>query len=487
MKKQTETKEMRKQAEEKLRREKDWAQKYLDVARVMTVVIDADKKVSLINRKGCEILGFQEKDIIGKNWFDNFIPERMRDEVGGVFGKLMAGKIEPVEYFENPVLTKTGEERIIAWHNTVLTDDTGTISGALNSGEDITERKRAEEALRRMGWAIEATSDGVGIADTTGRSIYHNRALADLLGYSPEELNAAGGLPAVYVDPSVAREMLDALEKGGSWTGEVQMKTRAGCEVTIFLRFNSIKDAEGTIIGHVGLHTDITERKRAEDELRAISNKILRSQEEDRSTIASELHDEIGQSLTVLKLLLNRAMRSPSEGADSILGEAQELINELMRQVRDLSLNLRPAMLDNLGLLETLLWHFDKYTTQTQVQVNFKHTGLRRRFPPEMNTAAYRIVQEALTNVVRHAGVNEVSVRALVDQDVLRLRIEDKGTGFDTKILPIGISGGLYGMRERALSLGGKLTVESTPAVGTIVTAELPISYDRIEHEGEQE
>jgi signal transduction histidine kinase len=180
-------------------------------------------------------------------------------------------------------------------------------------------------------------------------------------------------------------------------------------------------------------------------------------------------------------------MRSPSEGANSILGEAQELVNELMRQVRDISLNLRPAMLDNLGLLQTLLWHFDKYTTQTQVQVNFKHTGLKRDFPPEMNTAAYRIVQEALTNVVRHAKVNEVIVRAWVDQDVLRLRIEDKGTGFDPKILPIGISGGLYGMRERALSLGGKLTVESTPAVGTIVTAELPISYDRIEHEGEQE
>jgi len=97
----------RKQAEEELRREKDWAQKYLDVAKVMTkvmtVVIDADKKVSLINRKGCEILGFQEKDIIGKNWFDTFIPERMRDEVSGVFGKLVAGKIKPVEYFERKI------------------------------------------------------------------------------------------------------------------------------------------------------------------------------------------------------------------------------------------------------------------------------------------------------------------------------------------------------------------------------------------------
>ena len=135
-------------------------------------------------------------------------------------------------------------------------------------------------------------------------------------------------------------------------------------------------------------------------------------------------------------------------------------------------------MLDNLGLLQTLLWHFDQYTAKTQVLVNFKHTGVQRRFPPDVRITAYRIVQEALTNVVRHAKVNEVNVSAWIDQEVLWLRIEDKGTGFDPNILPLGISSGLYGMRERAFSLGGKLTIESIPAVGTIVTAELPISHD---------
>ena len=138
----------RKRAEEALQRQKDLAQTYLEIAQVMMVVIDADEKISLINRKCCENLGCQEEDIIGKNWFDTFIPERMRNEVRGIFVKLMAGDIEPGECFENSILTKTGEERIIAWHNAVFTDDTGNISGTLSSGEDITERKRAEEELR---------------------------------------------------------------------------------------------------------------------------------------------------------------------------------------------------------------------------------------------------------------------------------------------------------------------------------------------------
>ena len=138
----------RKQTEAALRAERDKAQKYLDVAGVAIIAIDADQKVTLVNKKGCDVLGYTEAEILGKNWFDTFLPERIRDEIKAVFQKLMAGELEPVEYYENPVLTKSGEERLIAWHNTVLTDEGGKIIGTLSSGEDITERKRAE-AMRR--------------------------------------------------------------------------------------------------------------------------------------------------------------------------------------------------------------------------------------------------------------------------------------------------------------------------------------------------
>ncbi len=134
----------RKQAAEELEKERNKAQLYLDMAGVIIVVIGADQRVSLINRKGAEILGFGEDEIIGTNWFDSYIPEGIRGNVKSVFQKLIRGEVEPVEYFENPVLSRSGEERMIAWHNTILRDGQGMITATLSSGEDITARKQAE-------------------------------------------------------------------------------------------------------------------------------------------------------------------------------------------------------------------------------------------------------------------------------------------------------------------------------------------------------
>ena len=134
----------RRRAEEAVREQRDKAQRYLDVAGVMFVAISPDEKVSLINKKGCDVLGLKEEDVLGKNWFDNFVPARMREEIRGVFQKLMAGEVEPVKYYQNSVLTSGGEERIVAWHNTLLRDEERKITGTLSSGEDLTEQKLLE-------------------------------------------------------------------------------------------------------------------------------------------------------------------------------------------------------------------------------------------------------------------------------------------------------------------------------------------------------
>ena len=137
----------RKQAEEALQNERDRAQMYLDVAGVMLVAIDPEGNVALVNKKGCEILGYEEDEILGKNWFDHFLPEKSRERLKDVFHKLLNGQVEPVEYYENRIVTKANEERDIAWHNTVLRNQNGEIAGTFSSGEDITDHKRAEKAL----------------------------------------------------------------------------------------------------------------------------------------------------------------------------------------------------------------------------------------------------------------------------------------------------------------------------------------------------
>jgi len=138
-----------------LQMERDRAENYLEIAGVILLVINADERVSLINRKGCEILGYEESDIIGKNWFDNFLPERSRTQVKTVFNKLISDDLDFSGYFENPVLNKAGKERIILWNNKVIRNKDGKIIATLSSGEDVTRRKLVEEELRKMHKELE--------------------------------------------------------------------------------------------------------------------------------------------------------------------------------------------------------------------------------------------------------------------------------------------------------------------------------------------
>jgi signal transduction histidine kinase len=213
-------------------------------------------------------------------------------------------------------------------------------------------------------------------------------------------------------------------------------------------------------------------------QLQALSRRQLEVQEEERRTLARELHDEIGQLLTGLKLTLDMLTEEASDTGQSILRESQDLVGELIGRVRELSLNLRPALLDDLGLLAALLWQFERFTAHTRVRVNFVHAGLEGRpCRPEVETAAYRIVQEALTNIARHSGADEAQVRLCVEGGRLLVRIEDQGRGFEPTItLDPEESSGMVGMRERATLLGGHLHIESSPGAGTRIQAELPLA-----------
>jgi len=161
-----------------LRRERDRAEMYFDFAAVMMVAIDANQNVANINEKGCEILGYPKDQIIGRNWFDHFLPADIRVKVKTVFEELIRCDIEPVEYFENPVLTRGGEERVIAWHNTILRNENGEITGTLSSGEDITKRQLSDKALQeseiRYRTLIKNAPLGIGMATLEGEIITAN-------------------------------------------------------------------------------------------------------------------------------------------------------------------------------------------------------------------------------------------------------------------------------------------------------------------------
>jgi len=213
------------------------------------------------------------------------------------------------------------------------------------------------------------------------------------------------------------------------------------------------------------------------ERMRALSRRLVEVQETERRFMAHELHDEIGQLLTGLKLTLELPGHESDEPPTENVKEAIALADELMERVRQLSLDLRPQILDDLGLVPALDWLFKRYFKQTLIGIQFRHSTMRGRLPTLLETAAFRIVQEALSNIARHAGVKEATVRLWLDERHLGVQIEDKGAGFDTEQALEGrTSCGVAGMRERAVMLGGVFSLESHTGKGTRVMVELPLS-----------
>jgi len=210
--------------------------------------------------------------------------------------------------------------------------------------------------------------------------------------------------------------------------------------------------------------------------LERLSRQLLQVHEAERRALARELHDEIGQRVTMISLLLTNHEQLAPDVAQIRLAQAQALIRDLIDQARNLALDLRPTILDDLGLLPALVWLFERYTAQTNVSVQFEHhLPEDQRFDPDVETSAYRIVQEALTNVARHAGGRKVTVRLWTDAETLWVVIADQGHGFDPQTIDPRRSSGLTGMQERAALLGGQLTIESAVGAGTRLTATLPL------------
>ena len=257
--------------------------------------------------------------------------------------------------------------------------------------------------------------------------------------------------------------------------------SRQGRTITFQCDVKIVRRADGQPWFIHGTAFDVTQQQLNEEamweygeRMTILSRRLIEVQESERRYIALELHDQIGQILTGLKLKLEMIERVATAEVSENINEANALVNDLIARTRELSLDLRPATLDHLGLLAALRRHLRHYTSRTNVNVDFTQTGLEgRRFSPELETAAFRIVQEALTNVARHSNGRTAKVTISADRSKLSVRIEDNGRGFDADAeFSAARSTGLPGMRERARLLGGRFLIKSEFDRGTSLTAE---------------
>jgi PAS domain S-box-containing protein len=350
---------------------------------------------------------------------------------------------------------------------------------------DITGRKRAEEALReseeRYRELFENAKDAIYLHDLSGRYVSVNRAAERLSGYPRAEI--LGRHYSNFVAPRNLKHartnLCKKLDEANETIYEVFMITKDKRAVPVEVSSSLIHE-NGVPVGVQGIVRDITERKRAQDALQNYSRRLIEAQEAERQHIARELHDEIGQVLTAVKINLQSIQRlGPDSAWMPPLDESIGIVDEALGRVRELSIELRPSLLDDLGLSAALRWYVDRYAQRTgiraEVMNGFEEEG---RLPRELETACFRIAQEALTNVVRHAKANSVSVQLERVRERLVLTISDDGVGFDVEGLFSNAATvaalGLRGMEERALAVRGKIEIESALQNGTRVRATFP-------------
>jgi PAS domain S-box-containing protein len=353
--------------------------------------------------------------------------------------------------------------------------------------ERIAERKRAEDALReseeRYRELFENAKDAIYVHDLQGTYVRINCAAEKLSGYKREEIVGRNFLEFIAKEHiELARDSFSTkLAKKGATSYELDFIAKDGRRVPVEISSRAIHE-NGVLVGVQGIVRDVTERKLAQDALQMFSRQLIEAQEDERRRIARELHDQIGQILTAVKMNLYAMQQfcQVSE-AGSYVKDNIEAVDEALRLVRDLSIDLRPPLLDDLGLVTALRWYVDRYSIRTglSVEIVIDLPDHNERFSRELETACFRIAQEALTNVVRHAQASHVWVQLAKEENVLVLSIKDDGVGFvlDTlrKRAARAATLGLVSMQERAHTAGGTIEIESKVSGGTEVRFKRPL------------
>ncbi|MBW1821122.1 MAG: PAS domain S-box protein [Deltaproteobacteria bacterium] len=349
----------RKLAQRTLTESEQKAKQYLDIAGVIIVALDEDGNITLINERGLKVLGYQREELLGKNWFRTCLPDRFREKVVDDYRQLMRGEIKPVKYCENQIQKKSGEERIISWHNAVFRNSSGEITGILSSGEDITERKQAEEALRKSEKKYrsiyENAVEGFFQSTPEGRFISVNPAFAEVLGYSsPEELISSISDIATqyYADPEDRDRYRQLLKKAGSVNKfEFKVQRKDGSHIWVSNSTRAIYGRDGKIVRYEGNVSDITKRKQAEMELKEI-NEQLEHAIASANQMATEA-ETANMAKSGFLANMSHEIRTPMNG---ILGFADLLLEEeLTIEQREAAETIKKSGENLLSLINNIL------------------------------------------------------------------------------------------------------------------------------------
>jgi PAS domain S-box-containing protein len=460
--------------------------------------IDPQGRLISVSGYWAEVMGYDRDEIIGRKLTDFFAPDSRKYAEATVIPEFFkTGFCQDIPY---QFIKKNGEKIDVLLSAIADRDANGNIVRSLAVSIDVTQRNRAEEALKQAKEELSIYSKDlerlvrkqteeitniltytpavVYIKDKAGRYTLVNTRYEELFEVRNTEIRGKTDydiLPQKLADQFRASDA-QVLEEARSLQLEEHIQQSDGWHTYLAVKF-PIYDESGAISGICGILNDITAVKKAQTQLRRLSGSIMANQEKERSAIARELHDELGQVLTALRMdsvwMHERLKKADPEAAERALTMCR-LIDKNIEDVRGMAFRLRPGVLDDLGLVDALEWYTADFEKRTEIACVFEHNNIPY-LDETVSTAAYRIAQEALTNVVRHAAASHVEVALKTRNGLLTLSVADDGLGFDAPHLSESEGLGVAGMRERASLVGGALEVQSRPRKGTRVSFKVPI------------
>jgi PAS domain S-box-containing protein len=388
-------------------------------------------------------------------------------------------------------------------HNAVLlqifiamTSLTGLVLAAVISEREhlqdrVQERTRQfedkTEQLANQAKLLDLANDAIIVRNAEGAIAYWSKGAERLYGWTKQE--ALGRMIHDLFRTQFPTDVSSILALD-RWEGELHQKRRDGSRITVASRWTMLRDFQGKPMGWLQINTDITARQRAEKAARSLSKRILTLEADERRRIARELHDSLGQYLTSLKINLDLLSRAANEKKRATLvSECLQMAEQCLKETRTISHLLHPPLLDEAGLESAVRWYIDGFGQRSGIKVNLDVPPDLGRFRRDVETALFRVVQEALTNVHRHSGASAVDIRVDVDAEQVLLGIKDNGKGIPEERLRAVDSGsgsgvGLAGMRERVRELGGNLKIESSKA-GTLLKVSIPIAETAVKSPSE--
>ncbi len=432
-----------------------------------------------VNPKACELLGYSRSELLAMN-----SREVLHHQQEIKKNRLSSNSLQQSgESFinERKLIKKDGATIDVETNGKILPD--GRYMGIVR---DITERKKTEKALRdselRYRSLVEQASDSIILYDQTGNIIDFNSGASKMLGYSIDEIRSLNVIDLFFIEdikktPLRFKEQLE----GATVLSERNMKRKDGTAVPV--EINSRMLTDGLFLG---IGRDITVRKQTEQEmqqinirLRDLSAHLQTVREEERTNISREIHDELGQQLTALKMDASW-LHKKLNGDNGLKAKALDmisLIDDTVKTIRRISADLRPVVLDDIGLVAALEWYCNEFEKRTSINCSFQSDFSELNFSKETAICIFRICQETLTNVARHSQATQVQIKATKNDDSLLLSIIDNGIGFDTNRLKEKKTLGLLGMQERAMMCNGTFKIESH-SKGTSITLKIPLENE---------